>query len=75
VGGSRAEKQWLCCRGTVFLHCPHWYDRNNQSIGLRSVREAPLCLIYIRISSGTVSFERRGREAVELSNVVPIATV
>jgi hypothetical protein len=57
----------LCCRGTVFLHCTGWYDKNNQSTGLRSVREAPLCLIYIQISLGAVSFERKGGEVVDLS--------
>ena len=51
----------------MFLHCRGWYDKNNQSTGLRSVREAPLCLIYIRISLGTVSFEQKGGEAVGLS--------
>jgi hypothetical protein len=48
--------------GTVFLHCTGWYDKNNHSTGLRSVREAPLCLIYIRISLRTVSFEQKGGE-------------
>jgi hypothetical protein len=44
VGGSGAEWRSVAS-GKVFLHSLGWYDRNDQSTGLRSVREAPLCFI------------------------------
>ena len=66
VGGSGAEQRSLCCRGTMFLHCKRWDNRNTPSINRMSVLEAPLSLICIRYHWESATPKRRGGEVVKL---------